>query len=54
MKAMNSGKPPLYPRRCEDKVMQVVLRPSRKRKAEYDHVSGSQTSEDLQQAKTRG
>jgi hypothetical protein len=39
MKAMNSGKPPLYPRRRKEKVIQVLLRPSRKRKAEYDHVT---------------
>jgi hypothetical protein len=39
MKAMNSGKPPLYSRRRKEKVIQVLLRPSRKRKAEYDHVT---------------
>lgn len=41
MKAMNSGKgkPPLYPCRRKEKVIQVLIRPSRKRKAEYDHVT---------------
>jgi hypothetical protein len=38
---MNSGKgkPPLYPCRRKEKVIQVLIRPSRKRKAEYDHVT---------------